>query len=86
VISVGEKLNEPRYPSFKGIMAAKRKPLTTLSIGDAGVAASEVGLAGALTSVTSASPRPPKGVGVKVPDEGDGALNIAAYLASQKLI
>ena len=50
VVSVGEKINEPRYPSFKGIMAAKKKPVTTLSLADAGIDASEVGLADALTS------------------------------------
>jgi electron transfer flavoprotein beta subunit len=86
VVSVGEKLNEPRYPSFKGIMAAKKKPVTVLSAGDAGISATEVGLASALSSVTSASPRPPKGAGEKVTDDGDGGSKIAAYLASQKLI
>jgi electron transfer flavoprotein beta subunit len=86
VISVGEKINEPRYPSFKGIIAAKKKPVTTLSIGDTGIDAAEVGLASALTSVTSASPRPPKSAGEKVTDEGDGGSKIAAYLMSQKLI
>ena len=45
VVSVVEKINEPRYPSFKGIMAAKKKPLTTLSAGDAGIEADKVGLA-----------------------------------------
>ena len=48
-VSVGEKINEPRYPSFKGIMAAKKKPVTTLSLADAGLDASQVGAAGALT-------------------------------------
>ncbi len=86
VISVGEKINEPRYPSFKGIMAAKKKPVTTLSIADAGIGSAEVGLASALMSVTSASPRRPKNAGEKVTDEGDGGAKIAAYLVSQKLI
>ena len=86
VISVGEKINEPRYPSFKGIMAAKKKPVTVLSIEDSGISAAEVGLASALTSVTSVSPRPPKSAGEKVTDEGDGGSKIAAYLVSQKLI
>jgi electron transfer flavoprotein beta subunit len=86
VVSVGEKINEPRYPSFKGIMAAKKKPVTTLSIGDAGIDPSEVGLAGALTSVTSSQPKPPKSAGEKVEDEGDGGSKIAAFLVGQKLI
>src|SRR5580765_3507396 len=51
VISVTEKINDPRYPSFKGIMAAKKKPVSTLSLGDLGVAADEVGLAGAWSAV-----------------------------------
>jgi electron transfer flavoprotein beta subunit len=83
---VGEKINEPRYPSFKGIMAAKKKPVATLGLADAGIDASEVGLAAALTSVTSSQPKPPKSAGEKVTDEGDGGQKIAAYLVSQKLI
>jgi electron transfer flavoprotein beta subunit len=86
VVSVGEKINEPRYPSFKGIMAAKKKPVTTLGIADAGIDASEVGLAHALTSVVSSQPKPPKSAGEKVTDEGDGGQKVAAYLVSQKLI
>jgi electron transfer flavoprotein beta subunit len=86
VVSVGEKINEPRYPSFKGIMAAKKKPVTTLGLADAGIDASEVGLATALTTVTSSQPKPPKSAGEKVEDEGDGGQKIAAYLVSQKLI
>ena len=86
VVSVGEKINEPRYPSFKGIMAAKKKPVSTLSLADAGVDPSTVGLANATSSVTSAQPKPPKSAGEKVADEGDGGSRIAAYLAAQKLI
>jgi len=86
VVSVNEKINEPRYPSFKGIMAAKKKPVATLSLADAGIDAAEVGLANALTSVTSAQPKPPKSAGEKIEDEGDGGAKVAAYLVSQKLI
>ena len=86
VVSVSEKINEPRYPSFKGIMAAKKKPVATLTLADVGVDAGEVGLAHALTTVTSASPKPPKSAGEKVTDEGDGGDKIAAYLVGQKLI
>ena len=86
VVSVGEKINEPRYPSFKGIMAAKKKPVTTLGLADAGIDPSEVGLANALTAVTSSQPKPPKSAGEKVTDEGDGGQKIAAYLVSQKLV
>jgi electron transfer flavoprotein beta subunit len=86
VVSVNEKINEPRYPSFKGIMAAKKKPVATLGLGDAGIDASEVGLANALTTVTSSQPKPPKSAGEKVEDEGDGGAKIAAYLVGQKLV
>jgi electron transfer flavoprotein beta subunit len=86
VVSVGEKINEPRYPSFKGIMAAKKKPVSTLTLADVGLDPSEMGLASATSSVTSAQPKPPKSAGEKVPDEGDGGARIAAYLVGQKLI
>jgi electron transfer flavoprotein beta subunit len=86
VVSVGEKINEPRYPSFKGIMAAKKKPVSTLTLADAGIDPATVGAAGALSSVTSAQPKPPKSAGEKVTDEGDGGQRIAAFLVSQKLI
>jgi electron transfer flavoprotein beta subunit len=86
LVSVGEKINEPRYPSFKGIMAAKKKPVTSLTLADAGIDAGEVGLANALTSVTEAAPKPPKSGGEKVEDEGDGGDKVAAYLVGQKII
>ncbi|WP_028932554.1 electron transfer flavoprotein subunit beta/FixA family protein [Pseudonocardia spinosispora] len=86
LVSVGEKLNEPRYPSFKGIMAAKKKPVQTITLADAGIDASEVGLANALSSVTESAPKPPKSAGEKVEDEGDGGSKIAEYLVGQKII
>jgi len=86
VVSVSEKINEPRYPSFKGIMAAKKKKVTTLTLADAGIDPATVGAAGALTSVVAANPKPPKSAGEKVDDDGDGGVRIAAFLAAQKLI
>ncbi|MEQ3548874.1 electron transfer flavoprotein subunit beta/FixA family protein [Pseudonocardia nematodicida] len=86
VVSVGEKSNEPRYPSFKGIMAAKKKPVTTLDLAGAGIDPSTVGLANALSQVSSAAPKPPKTAGEKVTDEGDGGAKIAEFLVGQKLI
>src|SRR5262249_14974165 len=86
LVSVGEKINEPRYPSFKGIMAAKKKPVASLTLADAGIDPSEVGLANALSAVTEAAPKPPKAGGEKVDDEGDGGEKIAAYLVAQKII
>jgi electron transfer flavoprotein beta subunit len=86
VISVTEKINEPRYPSFKGIMAAKKKPVSTLTVADLGIDASEVGLSGAWTQVLEASPKPPRSAGQRVEDGGDGGTKIAEYLVGQKLI
>jgi electron transfer flavoprotein beta subunit len=86
VISVNEKINEPRYPSFKGIMAAKRKPLSTLSLADAGIERTEVGLANATSTVIESTPSPPRVAGQIVTDEGEGAAMLADYLIGQKLI
>jgi electron transfer flavoprotein beta subunit len=86
VISVVEKINEPRYPSFKGIMAAKSKPIQTLTIADLGLSADEFGLASASTQVLSFELAPPRQAGQVVKDEGDGGAKIADYLASKKLV
>jgi len=86
VISVVEKINDPRYPSFKGIMAAKNKPVTVLSLSDLGIDAGESGLANASTQVVSFENAPPRAAGQTIKDEGDGGAKIAEYLASKKLI
>ena len=86
IVSVVEKINEPRYPSFKGIMAAKKKPLETKSVADLGVDASSVGLASATSAVADSAVRPPKAAGTVVKDEGDGGQKVAEFLASQKFI
>jgi electron transfer flavoprotein beta subunit len=86
VISVNEKINEPRFPSFKGIMAAKKKEVTTLTLAEIGVEPDEVGLANAGSKVLASNPKPPKTAGEKVTDEGDGGTKIAEYLVGQKLI
>ncbi len=86
VISVVEKINEPRYPSFKGIMAAKSKPLTTLALADAGIEADQVGLANATSQVSEFSNRPPRQAGQIVKDEGDGGTKVVEFLASQKFV
>ncbi len=86
VISVVEKINEPRYPSFKGIMAAKSKPIQTLTTADLGIGADEVGLANATSQVVSFEVAPPRQAGQVVKDEGTGGVKIADFLASKKLI
>lgn len=86
VLGVVEKINEPRYPSFKGIMAAKKKPLTTLTAADAGIDTGRVGLAAATSSVESFTAAPPRAAGQVVKDEGDGGVKLADFFAAQKLI
>ena len=78
MVSVNEKINEPRFPSFKGIMAAKKKEVTMLTLAEIGVEADEVGLANAGSEVLSSTPKPPKTAGEKVTDEGEGGNQIAA--------
>jgi electron transfer flavoprotein beta subunit len=86
VVSVVEKINEPRYPSFKGIMAAKKKPVQALTLADLGVSAEAVGLAGSVTEVAEFAARPPRAAGVVVKDEGDGGVKAAEFLAGRKFI
>jgi len=86
VVSVVEKINEPRYPSFKGIMAAKKKPVETYGLADLGVDAGEVGSAGAWSKVTSFEAAPPRQAGTVVPDEGEGADKLLEFLASKKFV
>ena len=86
IISVVEKINEPRYPSFKGIMAAKSKPLSTLSAGDAQLDLALVGLAAAPSQVIEFSNKPPRQAGQVVKDEGDGGTKVVEFLAAQKFI
>ena len=86
VVSVVEKINEPRYPTFKGIMAAKKKPVQVLTLADLGVDAGSVGLANAATWVDDFASRPPRAAGVIVKDDGDGGGKAAAFLAERKFI
>jgi electron transfer flavoprotein beta subunit len=86
VAGVTDHANEPRYPSFKGIMAAKRKPVSTLSLADLGIPAEEVGLSAAWTAVDSVSARPPRQHGQVVVDEGDGGVKLVEFLAAGKLV
>jgi electron transfer flavoprotein beta subunit len=86
VVSVVEKINEPRYPSFKGIMAAKKKPVQTMSAADAGLDPETVGLASAASEVLSFAKRPPRQAGTIVTDEGDGGGKAAEFLAARKFI
>ena len=87
VLSVTDQSGEARYPSFKGIMAAKKKPLETWSLSDIGVDAGQVGLSVAWTQVEETTARPPRTAGEIVKDEdGSGATALAGFLASKKFI
>jgi electron transfer flavoprotein beta subunit len=87
VLSVTDQSGEARYPSFKGIMAAKKKPVETWSLGDLGVDAELVGLSAAWSTVEGTEARPPRTQGEVVTDEdGSGATALVEFLASKKFI
>ena len=86
VISVTDQSGEARYPSFKGIMAAKKKPVQEFDLDDLGIDADEVGLAGAWTAVEAITARPARTAGTIVKDEGEGGKQLAEFLAGQKFI
>lgn len=86
VVSVTDQSGEARYPSFKGIMAAKKKPVESLDLEDLELDADEVGLAGAWTAVDSATERPARTAGTIVKDEGEGGKQLAEFLTGQKFI
>ena len=81
VISVVEKINEPRYPSFKGIMAAKKKVIEQKDLAAVGVTAES-----AWSQVKDATPRPPRAAGLKVTDEGNAGAELVDFLAEKKMI
>ena len=87
VLSVTDQTGEARYPSFKGIMAAKKKPLETYSLSDLGVDAGQVGASVSWTEVQDTAERPPRTAGEVVTDEdGSGATALTEFLASKKFI
>ncbi|MEI2820173.1 MAG: electron transfer flavoprotein subunit beta/FixA family protein [Marmoricola sp.] len=87
VLSVTDQSGEARYPSFKGIMAAKKKPVENWSLSDLGVDASEVGLGAAWTAVVETTARPARTAGEIVTDEGgSGAQALVNFLAGKKFI
>ncbi|MFE7233573.1 electron transfer flavoprotein subunit beta/FixA family protein [Streptomyces sp. NPDC001231] len=86
VVSVTDQSGEARYPSFKGIMAAKKKPVQSWDLSDLDIDEDEVGLENAWTAVDSATERPARTAGTIVKDEGEGGKQLAEFLASQKFI
>ena len=87
VVSVTDQSGEARYPSMKGILAAKKKPVEEWDLADLGVDPASVGLDAAWTRVQETSPRPPKEAGHQVPDEdGAGATAMVEFLTAGKYI
>jgi electron transfer flavoprotein beta subunit len=86
VVSVTDQTGEARYPSFKGIMAAKKKEVAEWTLADLGLESGEVGLANAYTAVEVTTPRPPREAGQIVTDGGDGGIKLAEFLASKKFV
>jgi electron transfer flavoprotein beta subunit len=87
VLSVSDQANEPRYPSFKGIMAAKKKPVETWSLADLEIAPEQVGAQAAWTEVLEVTARPPRTAGTIVTDEdGSGAAQLVEFLSTNKFL
>jgi electron transfer flavoprotein beta subunit len=86
VVAVSDAINEPRYPSLKGIMGAKKKPFDTLSLGDIGVDTAQAGDAGSKTEVLSLGEPPSRGDARKIEDSGNAAQEIVDYLAEKRLV
>jgi electron transfer flavoprotein beta subunit len=86
VVAVSDAINEPRYPSLKGIMGAKKKPFETLAAAEVGLAAEEVGEAGSRTEVLALADPPSRGESIRIEDDGNAAEQIVEYLSERKLI
>jgi electron transfer flavoprotein beta subunit len=86
VVAVSDAINEPRYPSLKGIMGAKKKPFEILSLADVGVDAGDAGEAGSKTEVLSLGEPPSRGDARKIEDDGNAAQAIVDFLAEKRLV
>jgi electron transfer flavoprotein beta subunit len=86
VVAVSDAINEPRYPSLKGIMGAKKKPFDTVSLADLGVESGDAGEAGSKTEVLALSDPPSRGDARKIEDDGNAAQAIVDFLAEKRLI
>jgi electron transfer flavoprotein beta subunit len=86
VVAVSDAINEPRYPSLKGIMGAKKKPFETLTVSDAGVDAAEVGEAGSKTEVLALGDPPARGDARKIEGDDNAAQAIVEFLAEKRLV
>jgi electron transfer flavoprotein beta subunit len=86
LVAVSDAINDPRYPSLKGIMGAKKKPYEELSVAELGLTAEEVGEAGSRTAVLALADPPSRGESMRIEDDGTAAEKVLAYLGERKLI
>ena len=86
LVSVTDQINGPRYPSFKGIMAAKKKPVERLDAAAAQIDGALIGAAGSRSKGLDATVAPPRAKGTIVTDEGGGGVELADFLATKKFI
>ena len=86
VVAVSDAINEPRYPSLKGIMGAKSKPQETLSLSELGVEPDRAGEPGSHTEVYALNDPPPRGDSKKIEDDGNAAQAIIEFLAEKRLL
>jgi electron transfer flavoprotein beta subunit len=86
VLAVSDAINEPRYPSLKGIMGARSKPQRTVSLSELGVAGDGVGESGSKTTVEALNDPPPRGETVKIEDDGTAAEKIVEFIVERKLL
>lgn len=86
VVSVTDQINTPRYPNFKAIMAAKKKPVQTWTVEELRLDTAQVGRAGSLTEPVEATARPPRSAGETITDEGEGGVRLAEFLIAEKLV
>src|SRR6266540_289122 len=86
VVAVSDAINEPRYPSLKGIMGAKKKPQETMSLADLGVDEASVGEAGSRTTVLALVDPPARGDSQKIEDDGSAAEQIVEFLSEKRLV
>jgi electron transfer flavoprotein beta subunit len=86
VVAVSDAINEPRYPSLKGIMGARSKPQRSVSVSELGINAGDVGDAGSKTVVQGLNDPPPRGDTVKIEDDGSAPEKIVEYLAEKKVL
>jgi electron transfer flavoprotein beta subunit len=86
VVAVSDAINEPRYPSLKGIMGAKKKPQDTVAVAELGLDSSELGEAGSRTEVYALGEPPPRGESKRIEDDGNAAEAILDYLSEKKLV